>query len=236
MKPGSPWRQLRRVSFIAAILLATVGVAFHSAVLQSLATLLIVDQQGTRFDYVLPYAGDRVYEIAAEMIARDEAGGALLLEEAGRNVVKFGVGPAEHDVARRELTKHGVSENEIVLVPLSADAESLFFSDLKVWVERNQGVRVCFLGNRFNARRNRRWLDLALGDAHSHQVCVAALTDRRYDETNWWKSRLGVKAFVDGMLRLIHSRLIGLPQRTPKDSWDPIEYEDQLIGGIGNRD
>ncbi|MEX0712258.1 MAG: hypothetical protein WD278_07905 [Pirellulales bacterium] len=59
------------------------------------------------------------------------------------------------------------------------------------------------------------------------RVVVRGLADRRYDETNWWKSRTGFKSLFNSTLNLIYARWIGEDQPPPVP-WNPDEFEKSL--------
>ena len=61
----------------------------------------------------------------------------------------------------------------------------------------------------------------------TRRIGVHALVDRRYDETNWWKSRCGVKSLMLGVIELAFAVCRG--ENYPNSGhWDPDRYERAL--------
>lgn len=50
---------------------------------------------------------------------------------------------------------------------------------------------------------------------------MVALPDRRYDETNWWRSRDGIKAFINSSLLLVRRCCFAEAKVTDHGPWDP---------------
>lgn len=211
---------------LLVMLLSLLGTCFHRVLLRSAAKTLMVNEQHHGADHLLIMGGDKSYQVAVDMLKRDEASSVLVFESSGGNLVKFGILPPPHEVAHRELLKHGIAADDITRVV--SDPERRYFGSLRLWMRRNPTSHVCLFTDSFSSKRTRQLVNLAMSRALSHRVTIVGLPDRRFDENNWWKSRVGIKTFVTTMLGLIHTNLMGLPQRSKSSSWDPDEYELQL--------
>jgi hypothetical protein len=66
-----------------------------------------------------------------------------------------------------------------------------------------------------------------LGSNLAGKVHWHAVPDRLYDETNWWQSKAGVRACVDGYIGLAHVLVYGEDLRGTRQ-WDPDQYEAML--------
>jgi len=75
-------------------------------------------------------------------------------------------------------------------------------------------------------------LDTVLQPDHAARVEILALPDRRYDETNWWYSRRGVKGLFYGYLTLAYAWFQG-EDVPPRKLWDPDDYERMLERTVG---
>lgn len=94
------------------------------------------------------------------------------------------------------------------------------------------GAEVLLLCDRFRSRRWRHVLDTVLGPTRAGRVGILALRDWQFDETDWWKSRVGVKSLFNGYVRLAYARRCG--DTAPKrECWDPDQYERMLQAVAG---
>ena len=115
----------------------------------------------------------------------------------------------------------------------SQDQSRITGIGLTEWLDQHADSSILLLCDRFESRRVRSILDQVLPESQSERVRIVGLADRRFDETDWWQSRTGVKSFVDAMLALMHIYAVGLPP-VESHSWDPLEYERRL-GERGGR-
>lgn len=210
---------------LASLLLACV--AGHKPLLRTCARLLIVEEQTKKVDWVQPSGGDRRFDIAAEWIRDGQAKRVLLFEDSLRNLTRYGILPPGHEIALKELDKRGVPQSMIDLRPRDQSLSRPPFADLVRCLTEDESARVGILVDRFSTRQLRLALDRALDVELARRVTVVALTDRRYDESNWWKSREGIKAVMNATLRLVHAWGFARSDE-PVRRWDPEEYEVQL--------
>jgi hypothetical protein len=67
-------------------------------------------------------------------------------------------------------------------------------------------------------------LDTVLRPGAVGRVRILGLPSRQYDETNWWKSRIGLRALFCEYVSLLYAWCRGenVPERPV---WDPDAYE-----------
>jgi hypothetical protein len=65
-------------------------------------------------------------------------------------------------------------------------------------------------------------------------VRIFLIRDRRYDETNWWRSRIGIREVTLGYLRYLHNRMVGRPAPFTPPEWSPESFERRLQAQIPN--
>jgi len=216
-----------RARLIACVAVAVLCVWFHKTILSSLAQTLIIDEAGEEDDNLAILGCDTCYYVAAEAFNRGLFRRVLVFEDSGRNLVKLGIIEPRHASARRQLTRHGVPGEAIVVVDVKGNTAWHAVDSLGNWMKQDQTARVQVLTSQFGSRCLRDMFDRALDEPLAERVHVVGLPDRRFDETNWWRSRVGVKTVMNSLLALGRVRCIGRPT-SDLEHWDPIEYENQL--------
>ena len=228
---GKPcrWGKFRRIALVVA-LLACVWMS-HPVILRAVAWALIVDHEQARLDYVwirthdIPFCdGDRCYDHAARLYHEDTSRRILLMEPRASRLVEIGALPRFETVARSQLQARGVPDKAITAI----DGEPATIWDearlLDAWMNDHPNTEVLLLCDRFESRHRRQELDTVLEPGHAARVGILALPDRRHDETNWWKSRRGVKSVFRGYALLVYAwcQAEDVPER---EIWDPDDYE-----------
>jgi hypothetical protein len=100
------------------------------------------------------------------------------------------------------------------------------------WLADHPNATLLVLCDRFRSAHFRRAIDLGLGATAAARVGVRGLPDERFDETNWWQTRVGIKAFGFAGLRRIHGWLAGGDHVSPLAAGADA-YEDEV--GLGAR-
>lgn len=212
---------------IGGAILVLLVVVLSRLLLAGFGWLLIWDDPPTEFNTVLMLGGDRCHEGAAILLRQDPSRKILLIRSAPDNLVKCGALPAGEITARRLLQERGVPPCAILTADGQARSACECARLLQHWMTGHPGGRVLALCDRFDSRRMRLILDHALDGPSSERVAVHGLPDRIYDESNWWRTRRGVKQFLIAALALLYTRIQG-PEDVPSEDWDPDEYECQL--------
>ncbi len=127
---------------------------------------------------------------------------------------------------RHFLETHAVPATVIQILPGETRNDWDRARILLDWMREHPEEHVALLCNRFGSRRLRIILDRVLG-SDARRVHLVALADRRYDETNWWRSKDGVVAFWDGFSHLGYVSLAGEGDG-PGPSWDADAWERSL--------
>ncbi len=223
------WRRTRGIA-LGVVLLACIWLS-HPAMLRAVARALIVDHGQGRLDYVwirtndTPFCdGDRCYDHAARLYHEDTSRRILLMEPRASRLVEIGALPHFETVARSQLQARGVPDKAITAI----DGEPATIWDeahlVDAWMQEHPSAEVLLLCDRLESRHRRQVLDTVLEPDHAARLRVLALPDRRYDETNWWKTRRGVKSVFCGYVLLAYAWCQGedAPER---EYWGPDEYE-----------
>ena len=196
-RSGSRWR--RRLT-IAAILLLTAWV-FHSPILRGLAGGLIVEDSRAIAPAVLLLDGDRQYDSAAQLY-REGATTILVYRSRPDRLVRMGIMPPGDETAQRELRKRGVSNQDLVILAGESASRSRIAAALGAWLNEHPDQTVNVLCDRFTSRTWKMLLRRAADPAHAKNICIVPLANRRFDETNWWRSKPGTLALLNNYISL----------------------------------
>lgn len=203
----------------------------HRPVLRAVAGLLIVDQHPTAIDIIwiqsengLNCDGARGYDHAASLYHEDTSRGVILTRPYPNRLVRTGVVPTFEEISRCELAARGVPEEAVTVLDGTAQNPWQEARNLGTWLEEHADADVLLLCDRFGSRRWQFILNTVLGQHRADAVKILALPDGGYDETNWWKSRSGVKDLFYRYVALVYAwcRITDTPERSP---WDPDKYE-----------
>lgn len=189
--------------------------ASHAFVLRVLAGFLIVDEPADDYQYVCLLTrrqepdGDRCYDVAVNLHRRKPSCGVLVVEPRRGRLVETGVLTSFETLSRRALEARGLPPDVVSVIRSDGRDDWATARALKAWlVDRPDGI-VVLLCEAFRSAHVRYVLDAVLDPAQAARVRVRALSDRQCDETQWWTSRRGVKAFGENWLRLFHVRYAG---------------------------
>jgi hypothetical protein len=228
--PSRGGMSVRRRWLIAAILGAVMVALFgHAAILRHLAGFLVVDEIDRPYQYValLDWEGvpdgDRSCDIAVEL-ARAHSCPVLLVESRHTRLVEIGVLPSFAAICRRELATRGVGPSSVSTTRTDGDDDWATARCLRAWLAAAPDETIVVLCGRFRSAHVRHLFDTVLDPHSAARVAVRGLPDRRYDETNWWTSRTGLKGFGVEWLRLLHGWWSGgdhaAPQRLDADDYE----------------
>jgi hypothetical protein len=184
---------------VAVLLLA--GWVFHARLLRVLAAGLVVDDRHGPAPVVLILDGDRQFDAAAEL-ARSGATTILVYRSRPDRLVRMGIVPAGDEMARLELLKRGVFGQDIEILVGESSNRSTIAAVLGKWLADHPDQSVTVLCDRFTSRTWKTVLRRAVEPARARQISIVPLSNRRYDETNWWRSKPGTMAIVNGYIGL----------------------------------
>lgn len=222
-KPSCRFLTRRRV----ALLLILLAVLLHAPLLRLAAGAMVVDEPGAAADAVVVVNGDRCVEVAADLVRQRRVRSVILIKSYPRRLERYGILPPRVERTRSELLARGVPESAIVVLDGQSRDDWEATRRLGRWLDANPGRRVTVLRERFQGRFQRRIVWAVLDESAAARVSYRGLADRRFDESDWWRSRVGIKEFLGSALDLASAVLLG--QRPPaEDWWNPDDYERQL--------
>lgn len=217
-----------RYGLIGVIVLAACLYGFHAPILRSVAGYLAVEERFAAADYVLvqPY-GDGRYDRAAALYREGLVRSVLLVERRPTRLERMGLLPTFETVTQQALTARGVPAEAIIVIPRPVRSDWERARCLRAWLEHQPAVSILVLSDRFGGRKLRYVFDQTLGPDYAARVRLLGLPDRHFDETNWWKKRIGAVDIFDTYVRLAFTRLVGEGSEEWRE-WDPKEYEKSL--------
>jgi len=233
---GSRPRRLPRVARhgVVILLVAACLWCWHPVILRGIARLLIVDQPQSPADYIwirtedgIHADGDRCYERAAALYHQDRSRRILLMEPYPCRVVRTGAVPCFEQISRRALEARRVPGEAVEVIGGSPRTLWQEARLLQAWLNKHPDAKVLLLCSRFAGRRWRYVLDTVLGADGAAKVALFAPPDRRYNETDWWKSRRGAKDLYYWALYLAYTWCQG-ERPAPLNPWNPDDYERSL--------
>jgi hypothetical protein len=195
------WRWLVAGALVPGVFLA------RGPQLRGLAGLLTAEGPDRAVAGVVLVRGDRIHDAAAARV-RDGAAEVLLIERVPLRYEALGVIPVRTEIDRRALEARGVPAPAIHVLSEQTHDDWDGARVLNGWLRDHPGAHVAVLCDRFGSRRQRIILDRVLvpDAARAH---VVALPDRRYDETNWWRSKDGLASWWEGFVGLSYVSLAG---------------------------
>jgi hypothetical protein len=231
----------RRKYLAAAAAIAILAILLHAPLLRGLAGFLVTAPTADEADYigVLDWwnapDGDRSYDTAARLLGGTKNAkafrGILVVEFQPGRLEQIGAVPTFVELTRRELTARGVPQRAVSVLHSDACGDWSTARALSGWLRERPDATIVLLCDQFRSAHLRYALDRVLDSTQSQRVRVHPLPDRRYDATNWWKSRCGFRAFGFAWLIRIHGWLYGDTAAQPLTA-DADGYERRYLKTI----
>lgn len=220
---------------VSIVVLTTCGIIIcRHALLRAVGAQLVVAESAYENrplgseSYLLVGSGDRVEEVAVEYVAEGKADGFIVLRWPPARTVQLGALPAGTDLRIAELMKRGVAREEIIVVDVEGDAHWDWARKIGDLLKATSDANLLLLCDQFASRQQRAIIDRVATPSVAHRIKIVPLPDRRYDQSNWWTCRLGVRRVGAGYLSLAYMYLTGEPPpRHPYRS--PDEYEQWFL-------
>jgi hypothetical protein len=220
-------RWIRRCVLAAALL--SVAYALREQWLPLVARVLIFDQAASPGDVVLILdEGERRFDVAAELTGGDATRILLYVREPNR-LERMGIRPTPEALGRRECSKRGFAGAEIAALAEAPIGKSHAVERLHEWLLQYPDKSVGVLCDRFDTRTWALLVHRACDDETRDRVRVVALPHRKYDETNWWHSKDGQRALMNGYLVLAYHLLHRGPEPECREC-SPAELRQSVLG------
>lgn len=136
--------------------------------------------------------------------------------------------PQRHELGRQKLLTDGVPPHAVSLTNGICRNDWDTARSIEVWLEQHPDKQVRLLCDRFSSRRWSFILDRCLTKSNRSRLSVNGVADPRFDESNWWRKRMGLKSYFHNLLRLGYAHIHGEDQ-LPLIDWDPEKYESIIV-------
>ncbi len=219
----------RRWILLIVGLVFTVGVLLHPWILPQVAGWLIVDQPiPSEATTVVLGGGDGQFDRAAELLVDGPCTGVLILHGGPGRLALLGILSTWPELCEREFGLRDVPADRLTVRQIDGQHAWDNIRWLDRWMAEHPAEHLVLLTDRFRsggvARLYRRLLD----PAHYARLTIVGLPDRRYDESNWWRSRTGLKALAATLADRLAFSWLGEQPIPPYDP-DPDEYERRAL-------
>jgi hypothetical protein len=179
-------------------------VLVHRPFLRLLGGLLVAEQpRGSSASTFVLLPADRMTDYLAERLQSSPATQVLLIDEEPTRLDALGVRLSWVEERRQALLLRDIPAMSIQVLHGGARNDWERARVLRDWFRDHQDTEIAVVCDRFRSSRLRIILDRVLGP-DTARVHIIALADRRYDETNWWRSKEGVMGCWDGFTRLAY--------------------------------
>ncbi len=189
--------------------------------------LVVVDEKPVAGEVVLILDADQGCEQAAAVVHAGLTDRILLLSTPPGRLERLGIRDTESESRRKALLKLGIDPEAVTLLNCTGEGPWNKARTLRDWLTANPDAQVIALCDRLNTRNWRLIFDRVMGANLAGRVHWRALPDRRFDETDWWQSKEGVRACVNAYIGLTHVLVYGEDLRGTRQ-WDPDQFEHNL--------
>jgi hypothetical protein len=228
-QPVSTASKARRRRWTVAVCSLLVVIVFHAPLLRLAVSPLVDGDEPRAADYLFVYSGDGRFDRAAEAYRCGDATRILVLDRPATRLVRLGILRSRAEECRHELARRGVPEESVLLIPGAANTPWQTARCLEAWLRDNPRHDVRLLCDRFASGDLRYVMSRILGADERQRVAIEGLADRRYDNTNWWRSRAGWRGTGGAACELAYDRLRGEdPDPRPSQEFDPQAFERAL--------
>lgn len=217
---------------IVSLCIATWVWLLHAPLLRSLAGPLIVNESDGDVSHVgiLQWQeigdGENCFNAAAALYREKPSRRFLVVERRLDRLMEIGILEPFATVSYWALKSLGAPTQAMSILRSNGCDDWATARALRTWlVDHPQASIAVFCGS-FRSAHLRYALDTVLDADQAARVHVRGLRDSRYNETNWWQSRDGIKEFGIGWLRRLHGWCVGGGHPAPP-SVSAGEYEDQ---------
>ena len=221
------WRNLLLLLFAAGAIWLV-----RQPILTGIARVLIVDEPpGNPAAIWIRDSGVVIYDEAARLCRETPGLKILLVAWEPSRLVRAGVLEPLETITRREMAARGVPAEAIEVVGPPVRTGRQEINQLSAWLENRPGACAALPLGRFSSARQRQVLDEIMASDTASRVKIVALASPRYNESNWWRSREGLRNLAFGLLSRGYGCFCG-SRGEDIEPWDPDQYEESLAETI----
>lgn len=225
--PPARLQARRRIRFIIAFVVFAV-ILF--ALLRFSGSILVSESRVNHADFAIiaDWSCDRCLSLVSDRIKSKALEGVLLFSSERQRLVLLGVIPPGEELCRERLIRDGVLPDAIHFVDGKSRSDWQAARLIGAWLDEHSGKRINVLCERFSSHRWSLIFDRTITPSNRSRLAIEAVADPRFDETNWWRSRSGIKSYFHNVFRVGYARLHG-EDSVPAADWSPEKYESSLL-------
>ena len=215
------------------ILLGSAAFVFAFPLLaHSLGSLLVhLDEPKIHGDVVV-VGGDDASALATHWLQEHPDSRLLVFKRPDPRVVQIGAADSDDDRILREVSKASdIDPDRIIVLPGQSMRDVHYGRLICRWLAEYPERGLTILCDEFQSRSWRLRLDHHLAPDAAARVYIEPLKDRRYSAQEWWKSRLGMRAFFSAMIGLTRSKF-SIQSSEPPKYLSPEEYEAAFVASL----
>jgi hypothetical protein len=218
-------RWARRLLAVAVVCLCLY--LFRVPLLRGIAWGLVHDESLPAVEYILVLDGDTCYPAAASLWHAGAASRVLVIEARPERLERLGILPSFELEAQRELSARGVPKEAITIVPGKAFTDWEKARCLRDWLRTQKLTSVAILCERFHSRKISYIYHKVMDPDLRDSIYIDAVSQRDYNELNWWHHKPGVQHLFTSYLELTHAWMWG-EDSEERPEWNPDEFEKSL--------
>ena len=201
MTPRRPrWR--RRIAFVVAT-----GVFLwlgHSWLLKSVASILVYEPPHSSAQVIMLLDGDRRYDVVAEL-HRQGATKVVAFTGPPSRLERMGILRPEREIIQRELALRGIPQPDLEIIAGNSTAKKAIAADFARWLEGRPDLSAYVVCDRFGSRSWRSDFTKSADAKLLNRLQFVPITNRNFDESNWWRTKPGVQGFLNSWIGLCYS-------------------------------
>jgi len=195
--------------------------------LTAFAGLLVHDDPMPDKGFVVILGGDRRYDVAAEWIKDDTVQGVIVFRQRPTALSACGIIPPAHEIADRELQARSVNSTQISVIKSEGRLLWDAADRLGHWLGEHDDDLIV-LTSQFGSERVRYIVDQTIPAELAARIHIVPLVDRRFNQQNWWKKRIGFRMCFSLCVRSVYARIARRPDPGDLFEWDPDAFEREL--------
>ena len=224
-KPKSIWSYFYAQRLAAGVVVAFLCAAFF--IMSRFSAAILIAPTPNLDANVLMLGSPRCGQCYPVVISRLKTGKVhriLFPAEERKRLEQIGVVPPIEELGKQKLLREGIAADAIDIIEGACQSEWDVVRSLDVWLNAHPDQRVRLLCDSFSSRRWRLIVERSLAAPNLARVEVEGIVDPRFNESNWWKSRTGLKGFLYNVFRQEYVRWHG-EDRLPVIDWSADKYE-----------
>jgi hypothetical protein len=220
--PRRRWR--RRLWVLTALVVVGIGGwLFRESLLRLLADGLIAEEPLRKTQCALVLERSCPLDEIASLYREGMVAEVVLFQHPLGRADAMGIVPPKIEALQHALAERGIPRERMAVLDSQPGTGWDYLRIVRTWLESRPDVEVTAFVDRFDSRAWQHRLHGVLPPSLWPRIHLHTFAPRAYNESNWWRSKLGVVALFNGYLRFLH--VVGHGEETATaPAWDPDAY------------